>query len=699
MNELIKYFNKEYSKTHGKIAYPRTTLQIYQVYQIIKSFGIEDEKLNKLLDEAILPKPKTTEEKEAYAECIYESVNIPASRKYVDGNFPKKTSIEDNKLYLLKESGEKIDEGTELPSTDVSKEYVDTSLKSKVDKVTGKGLSTVDFTKSYETKLKGLENYNDTKVKEDIKTINTQLGDIVNKKLRINIKYPPAPLIGAKGDGVTDDTLAIQNILNTKPNYIYIPKGEYMCSNLILKDSIKIEGEGKSISILKRIPSINIKDSKYDLYNSSIISNHIKGTENQYNNVSIKNITIDGNKDNITLPTNASELNDSNSWHNLSLKNIESLHIENCSFINSIGNGTDLYSIINGYIINNNFTNCGGNILGTMARNALTVRGSFYNTITNQTIYNKCSYFIKNNVFDTVNDEGIYVNNCFVCDINDNVFENIGQYIIEYINNSTTFGSIVNFKNNIIDSFGENCFNLDKSITKSYFNIESNHITGIGDYTANHNTKKELNIIADTSYPSNNIVNCKNNYVYINNDKVVYFAFSVNDISIIGNTIICDSQTRLCRVRRMVLSDNKCIFSKGMDKFISSSTENGDGEFEIINNNIIVSNTTTLNKFININFSLNSLVLTNNIINCNYNNIVNLWRDSGAINIENMCIKNNDLNSVDYVVGLQPETNSTYAINKLIFINNLLYTDKQIASDVIAKSQKVINNNNININS
>ena len=204
MNELIKYFNNKYSKTHGKIAYPRTTLQIYQVYQIIKSFGIEDEKLNKLLDEAILPKPKTTEEKEAYAECIYESVNIPASRKYVDGNFPKKTSIEDNKLYLLKESGEKIDEGTELPSTDVSKEYVDTSLKSKVDKVNGKGLSTVDFTKSYETKLKGLENYNDTKVKEDIKTINTQLGDIANKTVIENNKLYLVKSDGTKLDEGTE---------------------------------------------------------------------------------------------------------------------------------------------------------------------------------------------------------------------------------------------------------------------------------------------------------------------------------------------------------------------------------------------------------------------------------------------------------------------------------------------------------------
>ena len=140
MNELIKYFNKKYGEKYGKIAYPRTTLQIYQVYQIIKSSGIEDEKLNKLLNETILPKPKTTEEKEAYAECVYESINVSASRKYVDN-----------------------------------------SLRNKVDKVNGKGLSTVDFTTAYETKLKKLENYNDTTIKKDIETINTQLGNIAKK--------------------------------------------------------------------------------------------------------------------------------------------------------------------------------------------------------------------------------------------------------------------------------------------------------------------------------------------------------------------------------------------------------------------------------------------------------------------------------------------------------------------------------------
>lgn len=71
MNELIKYFNNKYSKTYGKIAYPRTTLQIYRVYQAIKSYGINDNKLVKLLHNVKLPKPRNTEEWELYVYCLY----------------------------------------------------------------------------------------------------------------------------------------------------------------------------------------------------------------------------------------------------------------------------------------------------------------------------------------------------------------------------------------------------------------------------------------------------------------------------------------------------------------------------------------------------------------------------------------------------------------------------------------------------
>jgi hypothetical protein len=72
MNKLIKYFNENYGKEYGKISYPRTTIQIYRAYQAIKSYGIDDEKLISLLHDIKLPQPKTIEEKELYADCLYD---------------------------------------------------------------------------------------------------------------------------------------------------------------------------------------------------------------------------------------------------------------------------------------------------------------------------------------------------------------------------------------------------------------------------------------------------------------------------------------------------------------------------------------------------------------------------------------------------------------------------------------------------
>lgn len=102
MNELIKYFNNKYSRTHGKIAYPRTTLQIYQVYQIIKDSNIQDKNLNKLLNETILPTPKTIEEKEAYAECIYEVANMSIDKEYIDKSLDARL----NTMFSFNDKGE-----------------------------------------------------------------------------------------------------------------------------------------------------------------------------------------------------------------------------------------------------------------------------------------------------------------------------------------------------------------------------------------------------------------------------------------------------------------------------------------------------------------------------------------------------------------------------------------------------------------
>ena len=50
-----------------------------------------------------------------------------------------------------------------------------TNLNNKVDKVQGKGLSTNDFTNAYKTKLDGLNNYDDTTVKQDIRELQTDV--------------------------------------------------------------------------------------------------------------------------------------------------------------------------------------------------------------------------------------------------------------------------------------------------------------------------------------------------------------------------------------------------------------------------------------------------------------------------------------------------------------------------------------------
>ena len=52
----------------------------------------------------------------------------------------------------------------------------------------------------------------------------------------INVMFPPAPLIGAKGDGITDDTIALQAIFDyavANIKDVYFPKGNYLTINTL----------------------------------------------------------------------------------------------------------------------------------------------------------------------------------------------------------------------------------------------------------------------------------------------------------------------------------------------------------------------------------------------------------------------------------------------------------------------------------
>lgn len=67
--------------------------------------------------------------------------------------------------------------GTDL-SNYYTKSETDTKLNAKVDKVTGKGLSTNDYTTVEKNKLATLSNYDDTAIKQQITNLETSIGSI-----------------------------------------------------------------------------------------------------------------------------------------------------------------------------------------------------------------------------------------------------------------------------------------------------------------------------------------------------------------------------------------------------------------------------------------------------------------------------------------------------------------------------------------
>lgn len=72
---------------------------------------------------------------------------------------------------------------TALSSTSthsVQNKVITAALNNKIDKVTGKGLSTEDFTTALKTKLEGLTNYDDAAIQNAVNRLTTQLNTLVN---------------------------------------------------------------------------------------------------------------------------------------------------------------------------------------------------------------------------------------------------------------------------------------------------------------------------------------------------------------------------------------------------------------------------------------------------------------------------------------------------------------------------------------
>ena len=136
MNKLIEFFNEKYGDKYGKIPYPRTTMQIYRVYQSIKSYGIKDEELVKLLHNVKLPKPKSIEEKELYTDCLY---NKDDSEMVIDTSnlISKENPVFTGSISLGRKEGSSIGENSYAVGYDVEASGIASHAESEFTTASG----------------------------------------------------------------------------------------------------------------------------------------------------------------------------------------------------------------------------------------------------------------------------------------------------------------------------------------------------------------------------------------------------------------------------------------------------------------------------------------------------------------------------------------------------------------------------------
>ncbi len=136
---------------------------------------------------------------------------------------------------------------------------------------------------------------------------------------------------GAVGDGVTDDTAAIQAAI-TAANAVYFPAGTYLTNVVTLDANTMLHGDGAS-SIIKQSASF-VGSSQGSLYANS------GSAGSQVNNIIIRDLRVEGT--NIAAPTF------SQFKHLVSLNGVQNALVENVQFIGFQGDGLYIGSGISG---------------------------------------------------------------------------------------------------------------------------------------------------------------------------------------------------------------------------------------------------------------------------------------------------------------------------------------------------------------
>lgn len=160
-------------------------------------------------------------------------------------------------------------------------------------------------------------------------TLNDRLdyidGDVKSRVL--NVKFPPAPMLGAKGDGIEDDTSIIKSIFeDPKITEITIPDGIYIIDPSL---EIKLVGDKKITANKGAVFKVKYDIGNWDTWLAST---------NDLNSLVIDGLNFDGNIENNISGHNL-DMSNRQCFLKLLSEDIERVSIENCN-IKSSGTNT-----------------------------------------------------------------------------------------------------------------------------------------------------------------------------------------------------------------------------------------------------------------------------------------------------------------------------------------------------------------------
>lgn len=510
---------------------------------------------------------------------------------------------------------------------------------------------------------------------------------------------------GAKGDGVTDDTLFIQKAIDTA-DIINFQEKTYL---ITVQEKVLSRPSEKSCLFLKNNLILNLNSATLKINNPENYTYTCLLRAGSVKNIKIYNGKLIGDRD-----TNPGSIPGQHG-HGVRILEAQDIVISDMVIINMFGDGISIdsnYAVLKNYSSNITIKNC---IIDNIRRNGITISTAENVTVDNNIISNvngtapeACidietnskdyparNIKFTNNTLSVTSKEklgfciGSYTENVIVSNnileggtlihrskdivINDNIIKNGDTLAIRNSNNvnveSNIFNnvSLVSYDNVCQSIINNNIFNM---IDRSAFGISQDSTSPIG-----------ISSVTIT----NNVINSKKGYLF--------YGYSILDSLILKNNYfnsddISEKYSLLVRARNFVLDNNVFNFNKlSYLEFLHLINFS-------INNGFIKNNTFNVNteKILEILFSLTSVEqnetnyinITNNTLSYNYDTTVFYLsstspKTSITYNDFRNSTKPTSRKAVDYEVGNRLKVNVQAQIQQL---NSIYHLEKMKQENV-----------------